>query len=64
MPVNIFISCIIGSAFGWILVKITRTPPHLQGLVIACSSAGKIIYSPVIVMLKPNKIIFKPAYRG
>lgn len=42
MPVNIFISCIIGSAFGWILVKITRTPPHLQGLVIACSSAANL----------------------
>ncbi|XVF41377.1 hypothetical protein PTKIN_Ptkin01aG0275500 [Pterospermum kingtungense] len=42
MPVNIFISCMIGSAFGWILVKITRTPRHLQGLVIACSSAANL----------------------
>ncbi|XWS56825.1 hypothetical protein CRYUN_Cryun09bG0118900 [Craigia yunnanensis] len=42
MPVNIFISCIIGSALGWILAKITRTPRHLQGLVIACSSAANL----------------------
>ncbi|XP_022744893.1 protein PIN-LIKES 3-like [Durio zibethinus] len=42
MPVNIFISCIIGSALGWILVKITRTPRHLKGLVIACSSAANL----------------------
>ena len=42
MPVNIFISCIIGSILGWILVKITRTPQHLKGLVIACSSAANL----------------------
>ncbi|XVE90819.1 hypothetical protein DITRI_Ditri20bG0106800 [Diplodiscus trichospermus] len=42
MPVNIFISCIIGSVLGWILVKVTRTPRHLQGLVIACSSAANL----------------------
>ncbi|OMO65689.1 Auxin efflux carrier [Corchorus capsularis] len=42
LPVNIFISCIIGSAFGWILVKITKTPKQLHGLVIACSSAANL----------------------
>ncbi|OMO65684.1 Auxin efflux carrier [Corchorus capsularis] len=42
LPVNIFISCVIGSAFGWILVKITGTPKHLHGLVIACSSAANL----------------------
>ncbi|OMO65646.1 Auxin efflux carrier [Corchorus capsularis] len=40
MPVNTFISCIIGSFFGWILVKVTRTPRHLHGLIIGCSSAA------------------------
>lgn len=45
MPVNIFISCAIGSLLGYILVKITKTPPHLKGLVIACSSAGNMISS-------------------
>ncbi|XVE99223.1 hypothetical protein REPUB_Repub03eG0179000 [Reevesia pubescens] len=42
MPVNIFISCIIGSVLGWILVKITRTPKLLWGIVIACSSAANL----------------------
>ncbi|OMO65654.1 Auxin efflux carrier [Corchorus capsularis] len=42
MPVNIFISCTLGSAFGWILAKITRTPRHLHGLVIGCSSAANL----------------------
>ncbi|KAG4109858.1 hypothetical protein ERO13_D13G013200v2 [Gossypium hirsutum] len=42
MPVNIFISCIIGSVLGCILVKITKTPPCLKGLVIACSSAANL----------------------
>ncbi|KAG5255367.1 protein PINS [Salix suchowensis] len=36
MPVNILLTFIIGSALAWILIKITRTPPHLQGLVIGC----------------------------
>ncbi|KAA3454116.1 protein PIN-LIKES 3-like [Gossypium australe] len=42
MPVNICISCIIGSVLGFILIKITKTPPHLKGLVIACSSAANL----------------------
>ncbi|KAE9450193.1 hypothetical protein C3L33_17904, partial [Rhododendron williamsianum] len=41
MPVNILLTFIIGSALGWILVKITRTPKHLHGLIIGCCSAGK-----------------------
>ncbi|KAI5683891.1 hypothetical protein M9H77_05119 [Catharanthus roseus] len=42
MPVNILLTFIIGSALGWILVKITRTPQHLHGLVIGCCSAGNL----------------------
>ncbi|KAH7849839.1 hypothetical protein Vadar_023714 [Vaccinium darrowii] len=42
MPVNILLTFIIGSALGWILVKITRTPKHLHGLVIGCCSAGNL----------------------
>ncbi|XVE68781.1 hypothetical protein DITRI_Ditri09bG0097700 [Diplodiscus trichospermus] len=42
MPVNIIISCVIGSGLGLILVMITRTPRHLWGIVIACSSAGNL----------------------
>ncbi|KAI8536725.1 hypothetical protein RHMOL_Rhmol10G0279300 [Rhododendron molle] len=42
MPVNILLTFIIGSALGWILVKITRTPKHLHGLIIGCCSAGNL----------------------
>ncbi|XP_024980381.1 protein PIN-LIKES 3-like isoform X1 [Cynara cardunculus var. scolymus] len=42
MPVNILLTFIIGSALGWMLVKITRTPQHLHGLVIGSSAAGNL----------------------
>lgn len=42
MPVNILLTFVIGSALGWILVKITRTPEHLHGLVIGCCAAGNL----------------------
>ncbi|XP_021295730.1 protein PIN-LIKES 3-like [Herrania umbratica] len=42
MPVNIFITFIFGSALAWLLIKITKTPRHLQGMVIGCCSAGNM----------------------
>ncbi|KAA8532106.1 hypothetical protein F0562_006752 [Nyssa sinensis] len=42
MPVNILLTFIIGSALGWILVKITRTSRQLHGLVIGCCAAGNL----------------------
>ncbi|KAM7517397.1 hypothetical protein LguiA_006980 [Lonicera macranthoides] len=33
MPLNILITFIIGSALGWVVVQLTRAPPHLRGLV-------------------------------
>ncbi|KAL4308949.1 hypothetical protein GQ457_01G013480 [Hibiscus cannabinus] len=42
MPVNILLTFIIGSALAWFLIQITRTPPHLHGLVIGSSSAGNL----------------------
>ncbi|XWS66268.1 hypothetical protein CRYUN_Cryun05aG0185000 [Craigia yunnanensis] len=42
MPVNIFLTFIIGSALGWILIKITKTPEHIRGIVIGCCSAGNL----------------------
>ncbi|KAK1587395.1 hypothetical protein Q3G72_012407 [Acer saccharum] len=42
MPVNILITFIIGSALGWILIKITRAPRDLWGLVIGCCAAGNL----------------------
>ncbi|XAR64680.1 hypothetical protein NMG60_11008455 [Bertholletia excelsa] len=42
MPFNILISYIIGSALGWAVLQITRTPLHLRGLVLGCCAAGNM----------------------
>ncbi|CDP01746.1 unnamed protein product [Coffea canephora] len=42
MPVNILLTFLIGSALGWVLVKVLRTPQHLHGLVIGCCAAGNL----------------------
>uniref|UniRef100_A0A2P2PJD8 Auxin efflux carrier family protein n=1 Tax=Rhizophora mucronata TaxID=61149 RepID=A0A2P2PJD8_RHIMU len=42
MPVNIGLTFLIGGILGWILVKILRPKPHLEGLVIASCSAGNL----------------------
>ncbi|XP_062175223.1 protein PIN-LIKES 3-like [Alnus glutinosa] len=42
MLVNILLTFLIGTALAWILIKITRTPQHLRGLVIGCCSAGNL----------------------
>ncbi|XP_022748281.1 protein PIN-LIKES 3-like [Durio zibethinus] len=42
MPLNILLTYLIGSALGWILVKITKTPKHLKGIVIGCCTAGNL----------------------
>ncbi|KAJ8438383.1 hypothetical protein Cgig2_006301 [Carnegiea gigantea] len=39
MPVNILITFVIGSALGWLLIKLTRSPRHLKGLIIGSCSA-------------------------
>lgn len=40
MPVNIMITFLAGSVLGWVIMKITRAPDHLRGLVVGCCSAG------------------------
>ncbi|OMO89791.1 Auxin efflux carrier, partial [Corchorus capsularis] len=42
MPVNLLLTYLIGSTFGWILLKITKTPKHLKGIVLGCCSAGNL----------------------
>ncbi|MBA0670224.1 hypothetical protein Goklo_024904, partial [Gossypium klotzschianum] len=42
LPVNVLITCVIGSILGWILVIVTKPPRHLWGLVISCSSAANL----------------------
>jgi hypothetical protein len=45
MPVNILLTFIVGSIFGWILLLLTRPPPHLRGLTVGFCAAGNFEYS-------------------
>lgn len=40
MPINILITFVAGTVSGWIIVKISRPPEHLRGLVLGCCAAG------------------------
>lgn len=42
MPINILLTFILGSVLAWLLIKITKTPRHLHGLVIGCCSTGNL----------------------
>lgn len=42
MPVNIGLIFLFGSILGWLLVKLLKPEPHLEGLIIATSSAGNL----------------------
>ncbi|MED6123263.1 hypothetical protein PIB30_047538 [Stylosanthes scabra] len=50
MPVNILMTFLIGSILGWILVKITRAPKNLEGLIIGVCSAGNLGNLPIIII--------------
>ncbi|KAK8643314.1 hypothetical protein V6N13_012617 [Hibiscus sabdariffa] len=39
MPLNLLLAFVFGSILAWLVIKITRTPKHLQGIVIGCCSA-------------------------
>ncbi|KAK4790772.1 hypothetical protein SAY86_031185 [Trapa natans] len=42
MPINIGITFLVGGVLGWLLVKLLKPRPHLEGLVIATCSAGNM----------------------
>ncbi|PKA60382.1 hypothetical protein AXF42_Ash008442 [Apostasia shenzhenica] len=42
MPINIFLTFVIGSAFGWIVIQVTRAPFHLRGLILGSCAAGNL----------------------
>uniref|UniRef100_A0A803MHR4 Uncharacterized protein n=1 Tax=Chenopodium quinoa TaxID=63459 RepID=A0A803MHR4_CHEQI len=50
MPINILVAFIIGAILGWLLVKITRPPKHLKGLIIGTCSAGNMGIFPIILI--------------
>lgn len=42
MPVNIGLTFLIGGILGWVVVKLLKPLPHLEGLVIATCSSGNL----------------------
>ncbi|KAK4790228.1 hypothetical protein SAY86_017532 [Trapa natans] len=50
MPVNILLTFIIGSALGWILIKLTQAPQRLKGLILGCCAAGNMGNLPIIIV--------------
>ncbi|KAL9664205.1 hypothetical protein QQ045_019603 [Rhodiola kirilowii] len=42
MPVNIGLTFLFGGILGWILVKVLKPEPYLEGLVISVASAGNL----------------------
>ncbi|KAG0544268.1 hypothetical protein BDA96_02G260900 [Sorghum bicolor] len=42
MPVNILLGFTFGLFFGWIVVRVTRAPAKLKGLILGCCSAGNL----------------------
>ncbi|KAJ0052413.1 hypothetical protein Pint_00021 [Pistacia integerrima] len=53
IPVNILLTFIIGSALGSLVMKITRTPEQLRGLVISCCSADYVTSKIVLSEIHP-----------
>ncbi|TKY68934.1 transporter YBR287W [Spatholobus suberectus] len=50
MPVNILLTFIIGTVLGLLIVKISRVPHHLQGLVLGSCAAGNLGNLPIIIV--------------
>ncbi|PNT78265.1 hypothetical protein BRADI_1g76490v3 [Brachypodium distachyon] len=49
-PVNMGIIFLIGAALGWLAVKVLRPGEHMQGLIVACSSAGNWGTIPLMIV--------------
>ncbi|XP_030523947.1 protein PIN-LIKES 1-like isoform X2 [Rhodamnia argentea] len=50
MPCNVLLTFILGSALGWMLIRFSRAPDHLQGLVLGCCAAGNLGNMPLIII--------------
>ena len=60
MPVNIGITFLVGGILGWIVVKILRPPKHLEGLVIASTSAGNTPYQGfAYIHVHPPELVWR-----
>ncbi|XP_014513069.1 protein PIN-LIKES 3 [Vigna radiata var. radiata] len=50
MPLNVLFTFIIGTALGWLCLKITKAAPDMQGLVLGCCAAGNLGNMPLIII--------------
>ncbi|WJX55980.1 hypothetical protein P8452_41688 [Trifolium repens] len=50
MPVNILVTFLLGSVLGWILIKLTRPPKTIEGLIVGVCSAGNLGNLPIIII--------------
>ncbi|EOA37661.1 hypothetical protein CARUB_v10012230mg [Capsella rubella] len=50
MPINVLLTFIIGSFLGWVVIKITKPPPHLRGIIVGCCAAGNLGNMPLIII--------------
>lgn len=50
MPVNILVTFLLGSALGWIIIKLTKPPRHIEGLIVGVCSAGNLGNLPIIII--------------
>ncbi|KAK2427247.1 protein PIN-LIKES [Trifolium repens] len=50
MPVNILVTFLLGSVLGWILIKLTRPPKNIEGLIVGVCSAGNLGNLPIIII--------------
>ncbi|XP_027193107.1 protein PIN-LIKES 3-like isoform X2 [Cicer arietinum] len=50
MPVNILVTFLLGSVLGWIIIKITRPPKNIEGLIVGVCSAGNLGNLPIIII--------------
>ncbi|KAJ4844238.1 hypothetical protein Tsubulata_021413 [Turnera subulata] len=50
MPLNVLLTFIVGSALGWLVIKITRASKDLRGLVLGCCAAGNLGNLPFIIV--------------
>ena len=46
MPVNIALTFLFGWVLGWIVIKLLKPKPYLEGLVMAASSTGSFSSFP------------------
>ncbi|KAF9689525.1 hypothetical protein SADUNF_Sadunf01G0101000 [Salix dunnii] len=51
MPLNVLFTFVIGSVLGWILVKITKAPKDLWGVILGCCAAGNLGNMLLIIVL-------------